>query len=70
MELAKGYDVDGDRVIYGCNLMLFRLSSDLSDEDAAEIDNRMKFVDHGVTVKKLKGAFDLILPLFVSLGNP
>ncbi len=68
MELARGYDKDGLEANYGCNLMIFIASDDISD-DEEEIEKRLKFVDHGVSVKKLQGVLDLILPLSVSSSN-
>lgn len=73
LKLASVYDVDGEKAKYGCNLMIFRDANSLSDEDVDAIDERMKFVDPGVTVRKLAGALDLLLSLSVSsssLDNP
>ena len=64
--LARAFDKEGDKARYGCNLMVFRNAADLSDSEAEAIDQRLKFVDQGVTVKKLEGALDLLLPLSVS----
>ncbi len=69
LKLASGYDVDGEKANYGCNLMIFRDAKSLSAEDVDAIDKRMKFVDPGVTVRKLAGALDLLLPLSVSSSS-
>lgn len=69
LTLASAFDVDGDKAKYGCNVMAFRDAGSLSDEDADAIDKRMKFVDSGVTVRKLDGALDLLLPLSVSSSS-
>lgn len=69
LKLASAYDVDGEKATYGCNLMVFRDAKSLRNDEASAIDSRMRFVDSGVTVTKLAGALDLLLPLSVSTSS-
>lgn len=66
LQLASGFDDDGEKSEYGCNLMAFLPSGLISEANARKIDSRMKFVETGVTVTRLKGALVLIQPLSVS----
>lgn len=66
LQLASGFDDDGEKSEYGCNVMIFVPAAGLDDDAARKIDARMKFVEPGVTVKRLKGALVLLRPLSVS----
>lgn len=69
LQIASAFDIDGNKAKYGCNIMAYLDSPSMTSEVAKRIDGRMKFVDTGVTVTKLVGALDLLLPLSVSSSS-
>jgi hypothetical protein len=64
--LAASFDLDGREARYGCNLMLFRLTSKLNSQELADIQNRLLFAEKGVAVGMLPGVLDVIPELSAS----
>jgi hypothetical protein len=66
LALAREFDSDGKKARYGCNIMLFRRSVDMSDTDAAGYEGMLRFADRATSVKKLYGVLELQPELSVS----
>lgn len=66
LKLIQEFDEDGKTAQYGVNIMLYRNSSCLSPAALKALDDRIRFVEKGVSVNKLDGVLDLICEFSVS----
>lgn len=66
LQLARAFDPDGTRAVYGVNLMLYYNSADLSKAELVDVSNRIVFIEKGVSVENLDGILDLVYEFSVS----
>ena len=57
--LADVYDGDRSSTRYAANIMRYVPSDSLTEQQAAEIEKRMKFCEKGTSVRKLRGVLDV-----------
>jgi hypothetical protein len=68
--LVTQFDADGGKAKYGVNVMIFRSSSSIAtNEEIDDIEARLRFVENGVSVTKLKGVLDLMVDWSVSTDS-
>lgn len=65
LRLAAAFDEDGKQAKYGCNIMLFRPSKDIPDEEVEAVEKSLLFTENHVSIRKLPGALEVITNLSV-----
>jgi hypothetical protein len=58
--LAQKFDGDDPMTHYAANIMIFRVASEIADEEEEAILHRMKFHDDGAAIANLKGILELL----------
>jgi hypothetical protein len=67
--LAQKFDGDNPDVRYAANIMVFKATKDLRQEERSEIKNRLQFCDEDLDVQNLRGILDVELPLSTTASD-
>jgi hypothetical protein len=69
MQLAISFDSDAKDAMYGCNVLVFRDSANLSDAERETLQSRLRFIERGVDVRQLHGVLEAVADYSVSSAD-